>query len=101
MKIKVTHEVVYDTRNQDFMEEFMQYMDDHPKSFSGFQEFIIDRFINPNFDRGGETTMEIVDEKALTQCARCDSMLTFHDTTPGYYATCPYHDEDLDKWECK
>jgi hypothetical protein len=97
MKIKVTHEVVYDTKDIEFMNEFMEYMDDHPLSFSGFEEFIVDRFINPNFDKG-RTNVEIL---PLTKCARCDSMLTFHDTTAGYYATCPEHDEDLDKWECK
>lgn len=97
MKIKVTHEVVYDTKDIEFMTEFMEYMDDHALSFSGFEEFIIDRFINPNFDKG-RTSVEIL---PLTKCARCDSMLTFHDTTPGYYATCPEHDEDLDKWECR
>lgn len=101
MKIKVTHAIIYDTQDKEFMEEYFQYMDDHQKTLAGFEEFIIDRFINPNFDMGGVTLMEIVDEKPLTRCARCDSVVTFHDTTPGYYATCPYHDEDLDKWECK
>ena len=97
MKIKVTHEVVYDTEDNEFMTEYLEYMDDHKLTLSSFQEFIVDRFINPNFDKGN-TSVEVLD---LTRCARCDSMLTFHDTTPGYYATCPQHDEDLDKWECK
>ena len=42
MKIKVTHEVVYDTNDIDFMSEFMEYMDDHALRFSGFEEFIKD-----------------------------------------------------------
>ena len=60
MRIKVTHEVVYDTNDQEFMGEVMQYMDDHRKTFSGFQEFIVDRFISPNFDKG-LTSIEIID----------------------------------------
>ena len=64
MKIKVTHETVYDTDNQEFMNEFLEYMDDHPLRFSGFEEFIIDRFINPNFDKGN-TSIEILDNSLL------------------------------------
>ena len=96
MKIKVTHEVVYDTQDQEFMEEYFQYMDDHRKTFSGFEEFIKDRFINPNFDKG-RTSLEILD---LTRCARCGSMLSFEDVTPEYYASCNECDEDVDRWEC-
>jgi hypothetical protein len=98
MKIKVTHSFVYDTDNLEFWKEFEEYMDDHTLTFPSLQEFVIDRFINPNFDKGGKTEVELLH---LTRCARCDSILTFHDTTPGYYATCPKHDEDLDRWECK
>jgi hypothetical protein len=65
MKLKVTHTVVYDTHDTEFMEEYFQYMDDHKKTISGFEEFIIDRFINPNFDMGGTTELEIVDEYYL------------------------------------
>ena len=97
MKIKVTHEVVYDTDDNEFMHEFLQYMDDHPLRFSGFEEFIKDRFINPNFDKGN-TSIEIL---PLTKCARCDSVLSFDEVSDNYYAYCPQHDEDLDKWECK
>lgn len=100
MKIKVTHAFVYDTEDLELIKEFQEYMDDHALSISGFQEFIIDRFINPNFDMGGVTTMEIV-EKPLTRCARCDSLVSFDEVSPNYYAYCPQHDEDLDKWECK
>jgi hypothetical protein len=97
MKIKVTHSFVYDSEDPEFFEEFRQYMDDHILSFSGFQEFIIDRFINPNFDKGGTTTLEIL---PLTKCARCDSMLSFDNVSEGYYAVCPEHDEDLYEVEC-
>ena len=60
MKIKVTHSFIYDTENQDFFNEFQEYMDDHPLTLPALEEFVIDRFINPNFDMGGITVMEIV-----------------------------------------
>lgn len=59
MKIKVTHEVVYDTDNQDFWNEFLEYQDDHTLTFPALEGFVVDRFINPNFDKG-KTRMEIV-----------------------------------------
>ena len=41
--------------------------------------------------------------KLLTRavCNRCDTPVEFDDVSPGYWASCPEHDEDLDKWECK
>ena len=59
MQIKVTHSFIYDTEDQEFFNEFQEYMDDHPLTLTALQEFVIDRFINPNFDMGGTTTMEI------------------------------------------
>ena len=32
-------------------------------------------------------------------CNRCDTPVSFDDVSPGYWAVCPQHDEDLDKWE--
>ena len=60
MKIKVTHSFVYDTENEQFFNEFLEYMDDHTLTIPALEEFVIDRFINPNFDMGGITEMEIV-----------------------------------------
>lgn len=97
MKIKVTHSFVYDTDDKEFFNEYLEYMDDHPLTISSLNEFIIDRFINPNFDRGGKTTLEIL---PLTKCARCDSVLSFDEVSDNYYAYCPEHDEDVDRWEC-
>lgn len=61
MKIKVTHTFTYDTDDKDFQEEFFEYMGDHPRTMSGLEEFIKDRFINPNFDKG-ITTMELYND---------------------------------------
>lgn len=60
MKIKVTHEVIYDTQDKEFFQGFLEYMDDHNLTFAGFEEFIVDRFINPNFDKG-KTNLEILE----------------------------------------
>ena len=99
MQIKVTHSFIYDTEDVELIKEFQEYMDDHILTFSGFEEFIIDRFINPNFDMGGTTTLEIV-EKPLTRCRRCGSVVSFEEVSEGYYAVCPQHFEDLYKMEC-
>ena len=32
-------------------------------------------------------------------CWRCETPVQFTDVSEGYYAVCPEHDEDLDKWE--
>jgi len=61
MKIKVTHEVIYDTNEQGFITEFTQSLDDYPAGLNALETFIKDRFISPNFDKG-TTTMEIVGE---------------------------------------
>lgn len=60
MQIKVTHSFVYDTENPDFWGQFQEYMDDHPLTFSALQEFVLDRFINPNFDLGGQTEIQLL-----------------------------------------
>ena len=60
MKIKVTHSFIYNTEDKDFKQEFEEYMGDHTLTLPALEEFIIDRFINPNFDMGGITVMEIV-----------------------------------------
>lgn len=58
MKIKVTHTTEYDTDDRQLWMEFEEWMDDHTYTFDSLQEFIKDRFINPNFDKG-TTSMEI------------------------------------------
>lgn len=60
MKFKVTHEVFYDTTDADFLEQFDEWCIDYPKTFENLEEFIKDRFIDPNFDKG-ETTIEITE----------------------------------------
>lgn len=61
MKIKVTHTFTYDTNDTQFHDEFAEYMDDHTHTLPALEEFVIDRFINPNFDMGGTTEMEIIE----------------------------------------
>jgi len=60
MQVKITHSFIYDTDSIEFRNEFQEYQGDHPMTFDSLQEFIIDRFINPNFDSNGTTVMEIV-----------------------------------------
>lgn len=61
MKIKLTHTITYDTKDQEFQNEFLEHQDDHPVTLTALEEFMIDRFINPNFDSAGKTTIEIVE----------------------------------------
>ena len=61
MKIKVTHTFTYDTNDKQFNKEFEEWMDDHPLTIEALKESIVDRFINPNFDRNGKTEMEITE----------------------------------------
>lgn len=58
MKIKVTHTAVYDTDDRELWMHFEEWMGDHTYTMTSLQEFIVDNFINPNFDKG-TTTMEI------------------------------------------
>jgi hypothetical protein len=60
MKVQVTHTFTYDTNSKQFKSEFEEWMGDHTHTFESLKEFIIDRFINPNFDLGGATELEIV-----------------------------------------
>ena len=59
MLIKATHEVIYDTDNADFLKEFLEYQDDYSLTLPSLEAFIVDRFINPNFDKG-TTEVEII-----------------------------------------
>lgn len=34
-------------------------------------------------------------------CVRCGTFVVYTDVTPGYYAVCPKHDEDLYQFEVK
>lgn len=72
MKIKVTHSAIYDTEDKDFNYEFQEYMDDHTLTFAALEEFIIDRFINPHFDNGGETSIEICQTLVVDSSATAD-----------------------------
>ena len=40
--------------------------------------------------------------KSEVVCNRCNTPVeTNNGVTPGYFGWCPYHDEDLFKFECK
>ena len=59
MKFILTHTVEYDTKDKELRELYYQWIDDHEMTLEGFKEFLIDRFINPNFDKG--TTKVLID----------------------------------------
>lgn len=42
-------------------------------------------------------------KQAVIVCSRCHEPVCFdkENVSPGYYAFCSKHDEDLDKWETK
>lgn len=61
MKIKLKHTVVYDTNDSELWSEFVESQGDYPLVFTALEEFLVDRFINPNFDTSGRTTIEIVE----------------------------------------
>lgn len=45
MKIKITSTVTYDLFKGKVWSEYLDYMDDHPLTLTGLQEFLVDRFI--------------------------------------------------------
>jgi len=65
VKIKVTHEFIYDTENSELWNEFQEFQDDHALTFPALEAFIIDRFINPNFDMGGTTQIEVLEDTPI------------------------------------
>lgn len=60
MKIKLETSVVYDTDDKQLWTEYLDYMDDRMLTITSLQEFLIDRYINPNFDMARVVTMEII-----------------------------------------
>lgn len=61
MKLLVNHSIVYDLDNDnDLWNEYLDGRDGYPNTFESLKEFILDRFINPNFDMGGRTTIEFI-----------------------------------------
>lgn len=65
MKIRVTHEFIYDTENSKLWNEFQEFQDDHALTFPALEAFITDRFINPNFDMGGTTQIEVLEDAPI------------------------------------
>lgn len=61
MKIEIKHSFVYDTSDKELWRDFLEWQDDHPLTFEALKEFLIDQFINPNFDMRGHTSFEILE----------------------------------------
>ena len=57
MIIKVTYSKSYDLST--LMPEIKSANADYPVTLETIKEFMSDRFINPNFDKGGELQLEI------------------------------------------
>jgi hypothetical protein len=57
MIIKVTYSKSYDLTK--LMPEIESANGDYPVTFESIKEFIADRFIDPNFDKGGNLQLEI------------------------------------------
>lgn len=62
MKLLVNHSFIYDTDDKDLWMEYLDSRDGYPHTLSSLEEFILDRFINPNFDMAGTTTIELVSD---------------------------------------
>lgn len=62
MKIKLTHSVIYDLDDPEFREDFETRQYGNELTFEALNEYVMDRFINPNFDLAGTTKIEIVSE---------------------------------------
>lgn len=59
MKIKLKVEVVYDI--EELMPEIREKDDDYPTTFESIREFVLDRFVDPNFDPASTVTLEVVE----------------------------------------
>jgi len=57
MKIKLTYSKSYDLGK--LMPEIESANGDYPVTLEAIKEFMSDRFINPNFDKGGNLQLEI------------------------------------------
>jgi hypothetical protein len=57
MKIKLTYSKSYDLDK--LMPEIQSANGDHPVTLESIKEFMSDRFISPNFDKGGKLQLEI------------------------------------------
>lgn len=58
MKLEVTHTVVYDL--DEILPEFIESQGDHDLTIDAICDFVIDRFISPNFDTTGSTRVRII-----------------------------------------
>lgn len=60
MKVRVTYQKTYDLDSPEFREEYEESMLDYPLSIMSLLDFIKDRFVDPNFDSGGDISIDIV-----------------------------------------
>lgn len=66
MKLLVNHSFIYDTDDTQLWEEYLGSRDGYPNTLKSLEEFILDRFINPNFDMGGKTTIEMIGDNYVS-----------------------------------
>jgi hypothetical protein len=55
MFISATHSSIYDTEEPEFKKEYLDWLGDYPDNEKALKDFITDRFISPNLDRGVTT----------------------------------------------
>ena len=58
MRVRLTVSKEYDV--QALMPDIQNYAEGHPITFSMIEEFIVDRFVNPNFDSGAVVHTEVM-----------------------------------------
>lgn len=58
MRVRLTVSKEYDV--QSLMPEIQNYAEGFPITFSMIEEFIVDRFVNPNFDENAVVHTEVL-----------------------------------------
>ena len=65
MKIKVTNTAIYDFDEPEIQQEYLEWLDGYEATFENLKEFIVDRFVNPNFDPASTTSFELFPDLVL------------------------------------
>jgi hypothetical protein len=61
MILELTHSIRYNTDDKELMDEYYGWIDDRKPTMKSLAEFLVDRFINPNFDPDGSTIIDVVE----------------------------------------
>jgi len=59
MKLRLTVSKVYDFSDKEIREEYKEWVMDYPATLDSVQEFLIDRFVAPHFDKDVEVDVQI------------------------------------------